>query len=143
MRINSPYLAILFIVFFLFSGCCTTKKQNIDEAMLLKHSFTLQSVDGVTFKSERVIPSLTFNDNMSISGSMCNRFMGQGTLENNILKAQMASTMMICPENELNQYEHLLYKMLAEGVELEYSGNILTLRQNDHVFMYKLKDISN
>ena len=131
---------------FLFSGCCTAitqKNQTVSKDMLLHHNFILQSVDGVPFKNERVIPSLAFNEGMNISGSMCNRFRGQSTLENNILKARMASTMMMCIEEKLNQYEHLLYKMLEEGVELEYSGDILTLRQDGHIFVYKLRDFVN
>jgi len=128
---------------FLFSNCCTAitqKNQIVSQDMLLHHNFTLQSVDGIPFKNERIIPNLAFNEGMHISGSMCNRFMGKGTLENNILKAQMASTMMMCVEEELNQYEHLLYKMFIEGIELEYSGDILTLKQGGHVFVYKLRD---
>ena len=129
--------------FFLFSGCCSSvsqKNQIVSQDMLSHHNFILQSVNGVPFKNERVTPSLAFNEGMHISGAMCNRFFGPYTLENNILKAQMASTMMMCLEEELNQYENLLYKMIAEGVEVEYSWDILTLRQGSHVFVYKLKD---
>ena len=142
---RNAFLYFLYItaltVFFL--GCCTAvtqKNQIVSQDMLLHHNFILQSVDGALLKNDRVIPNLAFNEKMYISGSMCNRFMGQGTLENNILKAQMASTMMMCLEEELNQHEYFLYKMLEEGAELEYSGNMLTLSQGGHVFVYKLKD---
>lgn len=89
-------------------------------------SFLLKSVDGRPFTAERV-PHVEFGPDLSISGAICNSFRGPGSLKDGIFTSQVASTMMLCPDQALNQLESRFHQMLRDGTALHLSGDTLTL----------------
>ncbi len=89
-------------------------------------SFLLKSVDGRPFTAERV-PHIEFDQNLNLSGAICNGFRGPGVLKDGILTSQMASTMMICPDEALNRLESRFHQLLRDGAALHLTGDTLTL----------------
>lgn len=111
---------------------------------LTHHRFVLVSVNGKDFSGHENIPSLEFGEGLHITGAVCNRFMGQGQLKGNILTVDhMASTRMLCADQELNELETNFARMLAAGAELELVGPELVVRQGDTVLRYTLADWVN
>lgn len=139
-----PTRFLLLAAILTITAACTASGVNMTEKDLLHHRFVLQSVDDKAYALKAPAPTLSFNEGMRVSGVICNNFMGQGTLDGKRLTVpQMASTRKLCLDPELNSYEQLIGKMLMNGVDMEYDGQIMTLRQGGHTLVYKLSDLVN
>jgi heat shock protein HslJ len=114
---------------------CTTSQPNEKE---LARSFQLSSVDGQAITAPQGMkPGINFSKEMRVTGVMCNRFFGQGTLEKGVLSVpQMASTRMMCSDKKLNQWEMTLSQMLTTGAKLKLEQNTLTLEGSGHTLVY-------
>ena len=132
-------LCLVFLTALLVAvGCVGGQKPVLADLELRR--FVLESVDGVPFCASRM-PEMAFDENFRVSGQMCNRFMGQGKLENGVLTvAQMASTRMFCAEEALNHAENRISSMLMAGAEVELTDGILTLRQGGHTVTFTAAD---
>ena len=84
--------------------------------------------------------NLSFNENQQVSGSLCNNFRGAATMSGNIMKANMTSTLMACPDANLNAAEQALYQAFSQGAHLTLNGQALTIRHNNNTFVYQLRD---
>ncbi|MFB9086705.1 META domain-containing protein [Erwinia tracheiphila] len=121
----------------LLSGCSSWSDKPI-QPTLTNQNFTLKSVDG------QIVPPLagmklgiSFAQNMRVSGVMCNRFFGQGALQQGVLRVpQLASTRMMCTDPSLNQWEVLIGEMLVEGAEFQLDQQTLTLKGAGHTLVY-------
>ncbi|MDI7399121.1 META domain-containing protein, partial [Cronobacter dublinensis] len=76
------------------AGCqSTSSSSHITPETLQHHRYVLQTVNGAPLDATRRVPELSFGEKMHVSGSMCNRFMGQGELHGDTLKVKgLAST---------------------------------------------------
>lgn len=114
-------------------------------ADLLHHRYVLTHVDGEEFTGlpDPRIPEISFNENMHISGQMCNRFSGQGELSADgvLTVKQMVSTKMLCVNPKLNKLESTISKMLMDGAQLTLSGENLIVRQGENELIYVRKDL--
>lgn len=130
----------------LLAGCgmnqADRQSKNVVESDLLHHHFVLQSVDGLAADAKQGSgPNIEFGEKMHLSGAMCNRFFGQGQLENGVLTVKnLASTRMMCADPQLNQWDQTLNAVLANGAEVSLNGQQLTLSGGDHLLVYRLKD---
>lgn len=107
------------------------------QADLAQRRFVLADVDGVPFAAGQR-PDISFSEDFRVSGRMCNRYTGQGTLQNGVLTVkQMASTKMLCIDAALNRLEGQFGAMLAAGAHTELTGDTLTLRQGGHVLVFR------
>ena len=138
-RFTGPLGLCFLLVFCVAAGCAGAKQPDRND--LLHRRFVLESVDGAAFSSSVKTPDIEFNENFRVSGQMCNRYTGQGELANGVLTVrQMASTKMLCVDQELNALEQLFGVMLREGAAIDLSGTTLTLRQGGHVLVFTLRD---
>ncbi|MCD1126946.1 heat shock protein HslJ [Jinshanibacter sp. LJY008] len=140
MKITLPFI----ISAVLLSGCTLTDGSTVKESDLLHHNFILTSVDGKsmadTTKEKRPL-NIEFDENMHISGAMCNRFMGQATLKNGVLTAkQLASTRMACLDEQVSQLDQVIATTLNNGAKVTLDQGVLTLRSAQHTLTYKLSD---
>lgn len=109
------------------------------------HVFELKEVDGKPFTVREVgAPSLSFihdtDASLRINGQMCNNFMGKATLQEQVLKAPMlAMTRRLCADDQLNDLDHALGKMLENGATVDYAHGKLTLKGSDRTLVYYLK----
>lgn len=105
----------------------------------LAHSgFVLVSVDGVPFTGDTRVPEIAFSEDFRVSGSVCNRFVGQGELADGVLTVkQMASTKMLCASEELNRLEADISAILMAGARVSLTGDVLTLSRDGRVLVYK------
>lgn len=113
---------------------------------LQHHRYELVSVDGEAVNSAqpRPRPSIEFGEKMHVSGGMCNRFMGQGELQNSVLTVkQLASTMMLCNDKQLDSWDRLIGEVLANGAKVSLQNNQLTLTQGKHQLVYQTKELVN
>lgn len=116
----------------------------VAEGDLLHRRFALHSVDGEVYTLKEPVPTISFNEGLRVSGSVCNRFMGQGRLaDGKLTVSQIATTRMACVDPVLSRYERLILEMLGAGVETEYRDKTLTLRQGGHTLVYRLWDLVN
>jgi heat shock protein HslJ len=107
------------------------------ESDLLARRFVLQSVSGVPFNAGERRPEIEFNEGMSVSGQVCNRFIGKGIYEKGVLTVpNMAMTMMLCVDDTLNQLEGAFAAMLREGVRVDLQKNVLTLSDGKTTLLY-------
>lgn len=130
----------------LLAGCNMSQNHQQSNTVvasdLLHHHFILHSVDGVPVTAQQGnIPDIEFGEKMHVSGAMCNRFSGQGELENGVLTVKhLASTRMLCADPLRNQWDQTLSNVLANGATLSLNAQQLTLSGSDHQLVYTLKD---
>ena len=87
---------------------------------------------------------ITFCEKLMISGSMCNRFSGEGKLSNGELTAKgLAMTRMMCANPQLNELDNTISEMLKEGAQVDLTANQLTLATAKQTLTYKLADLMN
>lgn len=123
------------------AGAAMPADRTVDKADLLHHRFVLKSADGVGFFGKERVPELDFGEGFRVMGAVCNRFTGDGKLENGTLTVkEMALTRMLCGDPDLNALETRVAAMLEAGAELSFDGRILTLRQGGHILVYELHD---
>lgn len=120
------------------SGCSSIAAQS-DSPQLANRMFVLSAVDGkaVTLR-EGIKPGINFDAGLKVSGVMCNRFFGQGKLEQGLLKVpQMASTQMMCSDRQLNQWEQILSSVLMNGAAVKVTEQTLVLTGSGHSLEYQ------
>ncbi|WP_105602808.1 heat shock protein HslJ [Cronobacter sakazakii] len=124
------------------AGCQNTATSNVTPETLQHHRYVLQTVNGAPLDSTHRVPELSFGERMHVSGSMCNRFMGQGELHGDTLKMQgLASTRMLCAEPQLNELDKLMNEMLSQGATVSVEKQQLTLKYRQYSLVYKLADL--
>ncbi|EOC0209052.1 heat shock protein HslJ [Cronobacter dublinensis] len=125
------------------AGCqSTSSSSHITPETLQHHRYVLQTVNGAPLDATRRVPELSFGEKMHVSGSMCNRFMGQGELHGDTLKVKgLASTRMLCAEQQLNELEKLINEMLSQGATVSVEKQQLTLHYRQYTLVYKLADL--
>ncbi|MBD8161862.1 META domain-containing protein [Erwinia persicina] len=123
------------------NGCSNaqTRADAPDAAQLANRLFTLSAVDGQAVTPHQGMkPGIGFGEDLKVSGVMCNRFFGQGKLEQGRLSVpQLASTRMMCSDPQLNQWEQTLSAVLTRGAEVRLSGMTLTLTGSGHTLEYQ------
>ena len=120
------------------SGESTSSGEPV-EADLVARRYVLQKVNGEAFSSERT-PEIVFGEGMRISGQVCNRFNGNGSLEKGVLTVPtMASTMMLCADQKLNQLEKDFAAMLRDGADLRLAERTLTISRGETALEYTLE----
>ena len=128
-------------------GCKNTDSSGQDKTVtaadLMHHRYEL-----VTFNNEAVPVAgdvaieIAFGENMHVSGKACNRFNGNSSIENGVLKApHLASTRMFCAEEKVNQLETALFGMLSTGAKVTIDGDKLILRDGDNRIIYTRRDL--
>lgn len=125
------------------AGCqSTSSSSHITPETLQHHRYVLQTVNGAPLDATRRVPELSFGEKMHVSGSMCNRFMGQGELHGDTLKVNvLASTRMLCAEPQLNELDKLIGEMLSQGATVSVEKQQLTLHYRQYTLVYKLADL--
>ena len=110
---------------------------------LLHRRFALSRVNGKEFAIEdrNLHPDIEFNEGFQISGSVCNRYRGPAELKDGRLYAgNLASTMMLCVNPELNELEQLFFAMLRAGADISLTDEGLRLSQGGRVLSYARAD---
>ncbi|PWW10776.1 META domain-containing protein [Mangrovibacter plantisponsor] len=119
------------------AGCAQEGSAPVG-AQLADQSFVLKTFNGKPLADNSRPASLRFSNTLQVSGNMCNRFMGQGSLEGNTLTvAGMAGTRMLCVEPQMNQLDNVIGKMLTQGATVTLTADTLTLKANDDTLVYQ------
>ena len=124
-------VAALVALSLLMAGCVSSDKIAVTPEQLQHHRFVLESVNGKPVTSDKNPPEISFGEKMMISGSMCNRFSGEGKLSNGELTAK------------LNELDNTISEMLKEGAQVDLTANQLTLATAKQTLTYKLADLMN
>lgn len=132
------YLSLLLLP--LLAACATGQagpQSGLGPEDLLRKNFALASVNGKAWAGRERVPTLQFNEGLRVSGQVCNRFMGQAQLKKGVLTVpQMASTLMMCADEDLNRLEGQFAALLRAGAEISLTGDRLTLRGGDLTLVY-------
>ncbi|MCL2878323.1 MAG: META domain-containing protein [Acidobacteria bacterium] len=110
---------------------------------LLHRRFALAGVDGreFTIEDRNLRPDIEFNEGFQITGRVCNRYRGPAELKDGRLYAEnLASTMMMCINSELNELEQLFFAMLRAGADISLTDGGMTLSQGGRVLSYARAD---
>ena len=128
----------------LLAGCVNTSKVTVNASQLEHHRFVLESVNGKNIPAGKTPPELSFGEKMHLSGSMCNRFTGQGKLSEGELKAKdLVMTRMMCADTQRNELDNILSAMLSKGAQVDLTGDQLTLATAEQSLVYRLSDLMN
>lgn len=121
------------------SGCSHTLLRTPDASQLANRQFVLRAVDGQAVTAhEGIRPGIAFGEGLKVSGVMCNRFFGQGELQQGRLSVpQLASTRMLCSHADLNKWEQVITRMLTNGAAVKVEGASLTLTGSGHTLQYQ------
>lgn len=128
----------------LTAGCVSNGKMFVNRDQLQHHRFVLESVNGKPVTGETTQPELSFGENMTVSGSMCNQFTGKGKLSDGELRVKdLAMTRKMCANPQLNELDNTISQMLSNGAQVDLTANQLTLATAEHTLMFKLADLVN
>ena len=126
----------------LMAGCASNGKVSVNREQLQHHRFVLESVNGKPITFAKNQPELSFGENMTVSGKMCNQFTGQGKLSDGELKVKnLAMTRMMCADPQLNALDGIVSKMFEQGAQVDLTANQLTLATAEQTLTYKLADL--
>lgn len=141
----------LVIIAMTLAGCAATASQQgkvPTEEQLIHHHYNLEWVDGKRL-SELVSrelktgkrPDIEFQEGFRLAGiAGCNRFMGQGSLQQAALFMEPGpSTRMACL-GELAEVEKIVFQVLHDGAQIRLKDNQLILMHQDHKLIYELAD---
>ena len=125
-----------------FTGVYSSACAGVPEqSKLLHHNFILTEVNGTAFIGEK-IPNIQFGEGLKVSGSVCNNYIGQGELiGDKLFVRELASTKMLCPDQDLNELEFAFGNMLMAGATISYNWNTLTLVGDGYRLKFKLQDL--
>lgn len=145
MRCESILIICCILLGVFMAGCVRNEgaSSSVAGSDLLHHHFVLVSVDGkaAPMAGEQK-PFLEFGEGFRVFGKICNNFNGQAVLKSGVLKAdQVASTLMLCPDDSLNALETQFHQALQQGLKVQLQNTILTLRGEGHTYTYELKDL--
>lgn len=128
----------------MLAACTSATDSQVTETDLLHRHFELVSVDGVRVAENQRqgrIPGIEFGEKMHISGSMCNNFFGQGAFKASTLTVEhLASTQMMCADDNLNKWDFLIGDVLKRGAKVTLNQGQLTLSNGQHQLVYTQKD---
>ncbi len=114
--------------------------QAADPDTVIGHRYALTRVDGEAFSSEREV-FIEFGENYFITGRVCNVFRAPAAYRNGILKSEaIASTRMLCPDQDLSRIETTFLQALQAGVSAVRYGDRLQLRRDASVWEFTLAD---
>ncbi|PAN93316.1 heat-inducible protein [Enterobacter cloacae] len=139
-------LMALSVISLVLTGCVNPGKASVQPEQLTSHRFVLENVNGKAVKSTTTPPEISFNalsdislvNNISVSGTMCNRFSGQGKLSEGELKVKtLAMTRKLCAEPQLNELDQAIGDMLRKGAQVDLTEDQLTLATADKTLMFK------
>lgn len=126
----------------LMAGCVSNGKVSVNREQLQHHRFVLESVNGKPVTVAKHQPELSFGENMTVLGNMCNRFTGQGKLSDGELKVKdLAMTRMMCSDPQLNALDGIVSEMFKQGAQVDLTANQLTLATAEQTLTYKLSDL--
>lgn len=132
-------LSSLLIPLLLLTGCSSTAFVQQD---LQHHHWILSKLDGQPIEPQLDNPpDLEIGEHFTVNGiAGCNRFFGQGHLENNKLwVSSLGSTMMACMP-PMDHVEQAVLTTLSEGARLSGSSQTLILQGKQHRLEYTLRD---
>lgn len=130
---------LLFLISALLAGCVVKESDvAVTDSQLRNQRFVLQRVDGQSLPAGETPPELAFGEKMQITAKMCNRFMGDASLNNGKLKvSKMATTKTICANSQLNALDSTLGDMLNAGAEVDLTASLLTLATARQSLVYQ------
>ncbi|MDV5356751.1 heat shock protein HslJ [Kosakonia sp. SMBL-WEM22] len=119
------------------AGCVSSRAVQLKPEQLENQRFVLTTFNGKSVAPDEPKPEIRFDKDLRVSGKMCNGFTGQGKLSDGALTVKhLAMTMMMCPDPQRNELDHTINAMLAEGAQVDLTGNQLTLTTATQTLIY-------
>jgi Heat shock protein len=141
MDVVKYLIACVFCLSIVFTAAGCAGNKPLAQKDLMHRRFVLVSVDGKPFTTPMRQPDIEFGENFLVYGGMCNHYRGHGKLAGNVLTVdRLASTRMLCPDDELNKLEMLFGQMLAAGADISFDGKTLTLKQGGRTLLFTVSD---
>ncbi|WP_159064955.1 META domain-containing protein [Thaumasiovibrio subtropicus] len=125
----------------ILAGCMTSSNSAKIGDQLFNKEWQLSQIDGAFIDTEIVkqVPNFTLETGGRITGvGGCNRFFGDATLDGTHLSAPaLASTKMMCIQNEVATIEAQFMQALSQGVHVEFlNESEVTLKGEAHTFVF-------
>lgn len=139
-------LVALSVISLVLAGCVNPGKASVQPEQLQGHRFMLENVDGKAVTGTAAQPEISFSaqsdislvKNITVSGTMCNHFNGQGKLSDGELKVNgLAMTRKLCTEPQLNALDQTLGDMLRKGAQVDLTEDQLTLATAEKTLTFK------
>ncbi|MFT0213486.1 META domain-containing protein [Pseudomonas sp. F1_0610] len=136
MRVRSLLLSVLVGLV----GCSTA--EVFDLSTQLRHrNFILVQVNQQLIPEPSFVHRLSFGERLFVSGTMCNEFSGFAQIKGSKLQViTLQQTEKACVNPVLNTWDLILQRMLSQGAEVTWQGQLLILKQGDEQLTYQLRD---
>lgn len=121
------------------AGCVSSRTVTLKPEQLANQRFVLTTVNGKALATtdKGPTPEIRFDNDLRVSGKMCNGFMGQGKLSDGALTVKhMGMTMMMCADPQRNELDHTIQTMLNDGAQIDLTGDQLTLATASQTLIY-------
>jgi heat shock protein HslJ len=130
-------MRLLFVVlFFLTSGLAVAA----DDGDIIGHRYVLARINGEPASFARDV-FVEIDSQFGLTGRICNTFRGPADYREGILKAgNLASTRMLCLDENLSKLENDLFQALRDGVSLFPVPGGIQWRRDDNVWEFTLAD---
>lgn len=134
---------VLLIGVVVMSAC--DKSSTVVTQDLLHHRFVLIKLNTQDVPVDKQA-FIEFGEHLTVNGKMCNRFFGQSTLEDGVIKSPgLAMTRMLCPDEQLNQLDFILSELFSHGAQLKMDKQgdktFLQLSDKTNQLVFELKDL--
>ena len=134
-------LAVLTLSLSAIALTACDSQQTVVAEDLMHHRFELVKANDQTISNDGNI-YIEFGENLTLNGKMCNRFFGQSTLQDGVLKSSgLAMTKMLCGSEQLNQLDNNINQLLKNGANITLTDKQLTLKKDDIQLEFTLKDL--
>lgn len=135
-------LFFIFAALFIVVSCNGSKEKAATPSDLKGKRFMLVSfndkpIDSSSIDNTERKPFLAFDKDMGIFGVICNNFNGSSTVENGVITAQAASTMMLCGDDVINEAENYFYNALYKGAKININADKLMIHGDNSTFVFK------
>ena len=128
-------------MFAILPGCvgdgAISSNSNLSLSSFKGQAYHLSKVNGKVFDVSERQPTIEFGEENRVTGVICNRFIGQGELVGGVLYVRnMASTKMLCMNQELSKLEYSMSHLLMQGANISINNRNLTLRDSETVLEF-------
>lgn len=135
----------IFLSLLMTLSACDNQNKPLAAEDLMHHRFVLAKINNNEIPIDYAT-FIEFGEDFTINGKMCNEFSGKLLLNNNeISTPNLSTTSLTCDNDQLNQLDAIIQKLLTNGATLTLNQQSdktrLKLINNTDTLIFELRDL--